>query len=206
MNQALRAAARRAIGFMPEPDGLLLYEAGVQAGVLGPLLEIGGYCGQSAIYLGAAARQAGTVLFSVDHHRGSEEHQPGQEYHDHRLFDAATGQMDSLATFRRTIAAAGLEDAVVAIVGRSRLVADHWRTPLGLVLIDGGHSEEAAQADYQGWTKRVLPGGFLAIHDVFEAPAEGGEAPFHVYRRALASGEFREERAHASLRLLRRVL
>jgi predicted O-methyltransferase YrrM len=198
LDPELRDAARRAAGFMPEADGLQLYAAGLRAGGVGPLLEIGSYCGRSSIYLGAAARAIGTVLFSVDHHRGSEEHQPGGPYQDDLV-------MDTLPKFRETVRAAGLEEVVIAIVGRSETVASHWSTPLGLVFIDGGHSEEAAQGDYEGWARHVLPGGLLLIHDVFPDPAEGGRAPFHVYRRALDSGPFVELRAVDSLRILQRV-
>jgi MMP 1-O-methyltransferase len=204
MDDHLRRAARRAIGFMPEPEGLALHSAGMRAAGLGPLLEIGSYCGQSAIYLGAAARSCGTVLFSVDHHRGSEEQQPGQEYFDPRLL-GPDGRIDTLPVFRRTLAASGLESVVIPVVGDSATVAVHWRTPLGLVFIDGGHSDEAAQADYAGWSTFLRAGGLLAIHDVFPNPAHGGRAPFHVFRRALASGQFQEAMAVGSLRVLEKT-
>jgi predicted O-methyltransferase YrrM len=201
MEEHLRRAARGAIGFMPESEGLALHAAGLRAARLGPLLEIGSYCGQSAIYLGAAARSCGTVLFSVDHHRGSEEQQPGQEYFDPRLL-GPDGRIDTLPVFRRTLAASGLESVVIPVVGDSATVAAHWATPLGLVFIDGGHSEEAAQADYAGWSPFLRTGGLLAIHDVFPHPAQGGRAPFNVFRRALASGKFVESAAVGSLRVL----
>jgi predicted O-methyltransferase YrrM len=204
MDERLRAVARDAIGFMPEHEGLALYRAGLLAAPFGPLLEVGSYAGKSAVYLGAAAREPGTVLFSVDHHRGSEEHQPGEQYHDARLTDPA-GRVDTLPAFRRTIARAGLEGVVVAIVGRSAPVAGYWRTPLGLVLIDGGHSEESAQADYEGWAPHVVEGGLLAIHDVFPDPARGGQAPYRVYLRALRSGAFKEVAVEDSLRILQRA-
>jgi len=204
MDDHLRRAARDAIGFMPEDEGVALYEAGLRAARLGPLLEIGSYCGKSAIYLGAAARAAGTVLFSVDHHRGSEEQQPGQDYFDPRLL-GSDGRIDTLPTFRRTLAAAGLESVVIAVVGDSATVAAHWATRLGLVFIDGGHSESAAQGDYEGWTRFLCPGGILAIHDVFSSPAQGGQAPYHVLRRAHASGHFDVLLAVGSLRVLERI-
>lgn len=201
MDDHLRRAARDAVGFMPEAEGLALHQAGVLAAGRGPLLEIGSYCGKSAIYLGAAARSGGTVLFSVDHHRGSEEQQPGHEYFDPRLL-GTDGRIDTLPTFRRVLAASGLESVVIPIVGDSATVAAHWGTPLGLVFIDGGHSEEAAQADYAGWSPHLRPGGLLVIHDVFPTPAQGGQAPFHVFRRALASGWFQEVASVGSLRVL----
>lgn len=204
MDEHLRRAAREAIGFMPEPEGIALHEAGLSAARLGPLLEIGSYCGKSAIYLGAAARACGTVLFSVDHHRGSEEQQPGQEYFDPRLL-GPDGRIDTLPAFRRALAATGLESVVIPIVGDSATVAVHWRTPLGLVFIDGGHSEGAAQADYAGWCPFLRAGGLLVIHDVFSSPVRGGQAPFHVFRRALASGQFQEAAAVGSLRVLEKT-
>jgi predicted O-methyltransferase YrrM len=197
------AAARAARGFMPDAEGLVLHRAGVAAGSRGAMLEVGGYCGKSAIYLGAAAAHHGTHLFSVDHHRGSEENQPGEQYCDEAVVDAATGRVDSLPHFRRTIERAGLEDVVIAVVGSSAAVAAHWRTPLALLFIDGGHSEAAAQEDYAGFAGQVVPGGLLVIHDVFSDPADGGQAPYHVYLRALADG-FRELTVEGSLRVLGR--
>lgn len=202
-------AARNAKGFMPDDEGMALYETALDYGArlagTGPLLEIGTYCGKSAVYLGAAARTAGTVVVTVDHHHGSEENQAGWEYHDPSLVDPSTGRMDTLPTFRKTIASAGLEDEVVAIVGQSRTVSALWRTPLALLFIDGGHAEEHAQGDYEGWAPHVAVGGALVIHDVFPDPKDGGQAPYHVYLRALESGAFEERRVQGSLRVLERV-
>jgi predicted O-methyltransferase YrrM len=190
---------------MPDDEGLALHDAGRAAAAVGPLVEIGSYCGKSAVYLGAAARTGGTVLFSVDHHRGSEENQVGWEHHDTGVVDPATGRMDTLPFFRRTIEQAGLEDAVVAVVGDSPAVAAHWRTPLGLVFVDGGHALDVVVADYEAWSPHVAPGGVLLFHDVFEDPKEGGQAPFEVWKRAVASGEFIPVSTTGSLRVLRRV-
>ncbi len=204
MDPALAAHARATIGFMPEDEGAALYEAALTAPPGPPLLEVGSYCGKSAIYLGAAARALGTVLYSIDHHRGSEEHQPGEEYHDPSLTDES-GLVDTLPTFRRTIQRAGLEDTVVALVGPSRLVATHWRTPLATTFIDGGHSRAAAHGDYEGWAPHVVREGLLIVHDVFEDPRDGGRPPFEIVTRALQSGAFVEVRRAGSLRVLQRV-
>ena len=204
MDASLRSAARNAIGFMPEEEGMALYEAALDAPPRGPILEIGSYCGKSALYLGAAARERGTVCFSVDHHRGSEEHQTGEEYHDPKLVDG-DGRVDTLPEFRRTVARARLEDVVVGIIGASATVAAWWRTPLRLLFIDGGHSREAAQTDYESWSPWVEIDGFLAIHDVFEDPEEGGRPPYEIYRRALESEEYVERSVAGTLRVLKRV-
>ena len=205
MEERLRRVAEAARGFMPADEGLALYEAAASLEVDGPLLEVGSYCGKSAVYLGAAAQQAGRVLLCVDHHRGSEENQPGWEHHDPEVVDSELGVIDTLPFFRHTIRAAGLEDTVVAVVGDSPTVASLWATPLALVFIDGGHGAEPAHRDYEGWSPHVAPGGLLAIHDVFEDSADGGRPPYEIWCRALAEGCFQEQAAVGSLRVLQRT-
>ena len=197
--------ARAAKGFMPEDEGLLLHRHARERLPHGPVLEVGTYCGKSAIYLGAAAREVGGTVFTVDHHRGSEENQAGWEHHDPTLVDPGLGLMDTLPVFRTTLARAGLEDQVVAVVGRSTTVSAHWRTPLSMLFIDGGHAEEHAQNDYTGWAPWIGRDGLLVIHDVFPDPADGGQPPYHVFLRALASGAFTEVEALGSMRVLRRT-
>ncbi|MFN0089427.1 MAG: class I SAM-dependent methyltransferase [Acidimicrobiales bacterium] len=209
MDPVLRAHAEAARGFMPPAEGVALHDAacslatGPAASL--PLLEVGSYCGKSALYLAGAARRLGSVLFCVDHHRGSEENQPGWEWHEPDLVDPESGLLDTLPTFRRTIQRAGVEDVVVAVVGDSPTVAQRWASPLGFVFIDGGHGEAPAHRDYEGWARHVAPGGLLAIHDVFPDPADGGRPPYEIYRRALGSGQFVERASVGSLRVLQRL-
>ena len=197
--------ARAAKGFMPEDEGALLHRCARARLPHGPVLEVGTYCGKSAIWLGAAAREVGGIVFTVDHHRGSEENQAGWEHHDTSLVDAESGRMDTLGVFRRTIARADLEDQVVAIVGRSQTVGSWWSTPLSMLFIDGGHGTEPARADYRVWTPWVMPGGLLVIHDVFPNPADGGRPPYEdIYQPALDRGELSVIAALGSMRVLRR--
>lgn len=209
MSPELRAAALAATGFMPASEGDALRAAALDAGRScpgHPFVEVGSYCGRSTIWLGDAARRSGTVLFAVDHHRGSEENQSGWEWHDETLVDPDIGRMDTLPRFRKTIHAAGLEDVVIAVVGQSPSVARYWSTPLAFLFIDGGHGSEPARLDYLGWTPHVMSGGFLAIHDVFTDPELGGQAPFEqIYLPAIESGEFEEVSVEGSLRVLRRL-
>ncbi|MFJ3647073.1 class I SAM-dependent methyltransferase [Streptomyces murinus] len=202
------AAFEAAKGFMPVDEGLALYAAAVAAGALGlPLLEVGTYCGRSTVLVADAARAAGVTALTVDHHRGSEEQQPGWDYHDPETVDPEVGLMDTLPAFRRTLFKAGLEEHVIALVGRSPQVAAVWGGPLGFVFIDGGHTDEHATADYEGWAPYLADGGLLAIHDVFPDPKDEftGQAPYRIYLRALASGAFTEITATGSLRVLRRT-
>ena len=191
-------------GFLDPEEGRKLYEIARAASRLGPCLEIGSYCGKSALYLGAGCRAGGAVLFSIDHHRGSEEQQPGQAYCDPDLLDAERGVIDTFPFLRRSLEEAGLDDTVVPIVSRSEIVARGWATPLGLVFIDGGHTFEAAVADYQAWAGHILPGGYLLIHDIFFDPAEGGQAPRHIYELALDSDRFTDLGVFKTLAVLQR--
>jgi MMP 1-O-methyltransferase len=223
-SEGLLAYARSVTGFMPDAEGSALYRAALVAArrlPQAPLLEIGTYCGKSAVYLGAAAvgaegaaavgaepatPNAATVVFSVDHHRGSEETQAGWEHHDPALVDPASGRMDTLPRARLTLEQAGLENIVVLVVGPSATVAAHWSTPLAMLFIDGGHGAEVAWADYRGWAPKVAAGGLLAIHDVFPDPADGGRPPYELFCEAQASGQFDDcpDLAEGSLRVLQR--
>ena len=200
----LFALAEDVTGFMPSDEGRALYDAALRYLGGGIGVEIGTYCGKSTVMLGAAAQQCGGMIYTIDHHHGSEEHQAGWEYHDTSMVDEVTGLFDTLPTARHTLDAAGLDDHVVAIVGKSPVVARGWRTPLQLLFIDGGHTEEAAQRDFDGWVRWVEVGGTLIIHDVFPDPQDGGQAPYHVYRRALDTGDFREVSSIGSMRVLER--
>jgi MMP 1-O-methyltransferase len=192
-------------GFLDKEEGRCLYEMALKASRLGPCLEIGSYCGKSAIYLGSACRENNGILFSIDHHRGSEEQQPGEEYFDPDLFDAQSGRVDTFKEFRRMIEKAGLEDTVVPIVCRSDVVARLWATPLSLVFIDGGHSYESVFTDYQCWIRHIMPHGYLLIHDIFIDPAQGGQAPYEVYKLARASGLFEALPMIKTLGVLQRI-
>jgi len=205
MPAAARAVADAAKGFLPPDEADALYDAAWAMAPVGVILEVGTYCGKSATFLGAAAKARGGHVVTVDHHRGSEENQPGWEWHDPELVDPTVGRMDTLPFFRRTMHDAHLEDVVVAVVGQSDVVASMWSTPLAMLFIDGGHAVEHCMTDYRCWSPKVMPGGVLAIHDVFPDPAEGGQAPYeHIYLPAIDSG-FVEVRQVGSLRVLRRL-
>ena len=192
-------------GFLAEDEARALYDYALKAAAAGPVLEVGSYCGKSTLYLAAAAKQHDSVVFAVDHHRGSEEHQKGEEYHDADLYDAEFALMDTFREFRKNMRAGDMEDTVVPIVATSRVAARQWHTPLSMVFIDGGHSFEAAETDYRSWVTHIHIGGILAIHDLFPNPAEGGQAPITIYRMALASGLFEELEVVNTLGFLRRI-
>ena len=192
-------------GFLEDDEALALHTQASVASKLGPVLEIGSYCGKSTIYLGLACQANNSTVFALDHHRGSEEHQVGEFFHDPDLFDAGAGLMDTFREFRRNIRKAGLDETVVPVVAGSEAAARHWQTPLGMVFIDGGHSLDAALTDYRCWTPHLKRGGVLAIHDIYPDPYEGGQAPNAIFQMALSSGLFELIDRVSSLGLLRRL-
>jgi predicted O-methyltransferase YrrM len=210
--EAVMALARATRGFMPDDEGEALLWAALRAGQTlrdargrgTTMAEVGAWCGKSTLYLGAAAEATGSVLFSVDHHHGSEENQAGWEHHEADLVDPTDGRLDTLAHWRRSVARAGLEHCVVGLVGDSATIAAHFATPLAFCFIDGGHGTEPAFADFDGWAPLVVAGGWLAIHDVFEDPADGGRPPYDLWCRALDSGDWDDDGEQGSLRVLRR--
>ena len=199
----LKSAAFK--GFMADEEANRLYELAREAARRGPCLEIGSYCGRSSAYLGFGCREAGGILFSIDHHRGSEEQQPGHEYFDPDLLDAATGRIDTLPFLRRTLLELSLEETVVPIISRSEVVSRFWTTPLSLIFIDGGHTFAAVFADYCGWISHIMPAGYLVIHDIFTDPSKGGQAPRCIYQMALSSGLFHELPMTGTLGVLKRA-
>ncbi len=191
-------------GFLDEEEAGLLYRLALEVSKSAPCLEIGSYCGKSAIFLGTACRENKTVLFSIDHHTGSEEQQPGQEYFDPDLLDKETGKIDTLRLFRKTIDDFDLGNAVIPIIGRSEVIGRALNTPLGLIFIDGSHAYESVLNDYQIWAKHVMPGGYLIFHDIFPDPSQGGQAPYLVYQKAVSSGMYDVQPLFKSVGVLKR--
>ncbi len=191
-------------GFLPIEEAEKLRQWAALGAQVGPMLEIGSYCGLSTLHLADIAREANTVVFAVDHHRGSEEHQVGEFFHDVALTDEA-GNFDSLPEFRRNLKRYEAEEVVIPVVAPSTMAARYWSTPIGFLFIDGGHSLDAALADYRGWSSHLLRNGLLVIHDVFVNVAEGGQAPHAIWQLAKQSGLFEEVGSFQSLRALRRL-
>ncbi|CAA0106350.1 Uncharacterised protein [Zhongshania aliphaticivorans] len=192
-------------GFLADDEAQALYQQALSAAESGAILEVGSYCGKSTIYLGLACQQKNSVVYAIDHHIGSEEHQLGEMFHDPELFDSGEGVFDTFKEFRRNIRNAGLNDVVIPVVATSEVSAKHWYTPLAMVFIDGGHSLDAALCDYRCWATKIMKGGILAIHDLFPAPEEGGQAPYAIYKMALASGLFEPIAIINTLGILRRL-
>ena len=192
-------------GFLDPIEGEALYLYAKQYVKNDPCLEIGSYCGKSSVYLGSAVKENGQKLYSIDHHKGSEEQQPGEEYFDSDLINAEGNGIDTLPFFLETIEKSKLDKFVIPIVSSSEEAYQDFTLNFDMVFIDGGHSEKAAQKDYELWSQRITKGGLLAIHDVFPNPEDGGRPPYNIYRRALESGNFKKLEMIKTLGLLMKV-
>jgi len=192
-------------GFLDPEEGEALYFSSLIYTANGHAIEIGSYCGKSAVYIGSAAKENNNKLYSVDHHKGSEEQQPGEEYFDPDLVDSSGEGIDTLPHFLETIRKFQLENTVMPVVSSSEEAYQDLRGNFSFVFIDGGHSEEASQKDYSLWSKRLIIGGLMAIHDVFPDPDDGGRPPYNIYMKALNSGKFEEIEAIKSLRFLKKI-
>lgn len=175
-------------GFMPNHEGEALMSWAKTFSKIGPLLEVGTFCGKSSIYLGLAAKEKNQVVFTIDHHKGSEEHQLNEEYFDPEIYDESLNSVNTFPLFLKNIRIFDLEDSVIPIVSSSARVAKGWNKNLGMVFIDGSHSLESATLDYESWGSHIKNGGALVIHDIFEDPNLGGQAPYEIYKRALNDG------------------
>ena len=203
--ETIHQTARSVRGFLEPEEGERLYALALEAAGRGPCLEIGSYCGKSAVYLGGACKKKQSTLFSIDHHYGSEEQQPGELYFDAALFDPFFYRVDTFGQFRKTLEAAQLEDVVVPMAAASAVVARDWATPLSLIFIDGGHAYDTVLTDFDCWHRHVMYSGYLIFHDIYPNPDDGGQAPFEVYRKALASGHFKPLSMTGSLGVLQRL-
>ncbi len=191
-------------GFMDDDEASQLYLTALKASENGPILEIGSYCGKSAYIIGSACKQNNSILFSIDHHKGSQEQQPGEAYFDSELFDSKVSRVNTLPFFQQTISRASLENSVVPVVAASSVAGKMWKTPLAMLFIDGGHAFESVYEDFLIWASHIQPGGFLVMHDIFFDPEKGGQAPRQVYEIAMASGDYEKLDMVKTLGVLKR--
>ena len=206
LSKVIEDLAGRTKGFLEIEEGHRSFELAGEAALLGPSLEIASYCGKSTLFLGWGRKENDSILFSIDHHYGSEEQQPGEAYFDPDLLDSAIGRrINTFNHFRKTLSNGGLEDIAVPMVCSSYVASRAWSTPLALVFIDGGHAPETVRQDYHSWSEHILIGGLLVFNDIYPDPADGGQAPYQVYQQALASGLFRARKMTGSLGVLERV-
>ena len=190
-------------GFLDSEEGNALYKFCKISHLNGVCAEIGSYCGKSACYIGYACKEVGSKLYSVDHHKGSEEQQFGEEYFDEEIFDYSKNEVNTLPLFLKNISKFQLDNFIEPVIMSSNDASKVVPNELDFLFIDGSHTFESARSDYKSWVKKLRLGGLLAIHDVYDSEEEGGQAPKEIYLKALDEGFNLIER-RKSLVILRR--
>ena len=190
-------------GFMPQHEGEALARWAQEFSLLGPALEIGTFGGKSSLYLAMGTSTNNQLVFTIDHHLGSEEHQTGEEYFDPDIFDRSLNRVNTVPLMQSNLDGFKESSWIVPIIADANRVAQSWTMQLGLLFIDGSHTEISASNDYQNWNTKVLQKGALVIHDIFENPEGGGQAPFLIYQQALSEGFVLHERVDTIVCLIK---
>ena len=192
-------------GFLSDKEAKKLQELFLNVHHLGAVLEIGTYCGKSALNFAHVAKKINGLVYTVDHHTGSEEHQLGEEYHDEDLYDERIEKFNTLPEFLKNIRSSNLYKYVIPVINNSKEASKTFSESIGLLFIDGGHSHEAAMGDYDSWKDKISSGGLLVIHDVFPNPEDGGRPPFEIYSTAQKSKDFLDLGIYETLGILKRI-
>lgn len=172
-------------GFLDLNEGIALYKEVKRVSKNNFCVEIGSYCGKSACFIGQACKENGSLLITIDHHEGSEEQQLGELYFDPEVYDEKLGRVNTLPLLKKNIAKFNLDNVVKPLVmdsiSASRIVDNN----ADLIFIDGSHTFESAESDYELWKNKIRKGGILAIHDIYDSEEEGGQAPNKVFKQSL---------------------
>ena len=192
-------------GFLNDKEAKKLQELFLNVHHLGSVLEIGTYCGKSTLNFAVVARKIDGLIYTVDHHTGSEEHQLGEEYHDEDLYDKRLEKFNTLPELLKNLRTSSLGKYIIPILSKSSEASKTFSELISLLFIDGGHSLEAALSDYNSWKDKICPGGLLVIHDVFPNPQDGGRPPFEIYSEAQNSKQFEDLGIYKTLGILKKI-
>ena len=192
-------------GFLSDKEAKKLQELFLNVHHLGPVLEIGTYCGKSTLNFALVAKKIDGLIYTVDHHTGSEEHQLGEEYHDEDLYDRRMEKFNTLPEFLKNLSSSNLAKYIIPILNKSSEASKTFSELISLLFIDGGHSLEAALSDYNSWKDKICSGGLLVIHDVFPNPQDGGRPPFEIYSKAQKSKQFEDLGIYETLGILKKI-
>tara|TARA_B100000242_G_scaffold186011_1_gene133698 strand:- start:182 stop:775 length:594 start_codon:yes stop_codon:yes gene_type:complete len=192
-------------GFLNDKEAKKLQELFLNVHHLGSVLEIGTYCGKSTLNFALVAKKIDGLIYTIDHHTGSEEHQLGEEYHDEDLYDNRLEKFNTLPEFLKNLKSSNLGNYIIPILSKSSEASKTFLETISLLFIDGGHSHEAALIDYNSWKDKICSGGLLVIHDVFPNPEDGGRPPFEIYSRAQKSKQFEDLGIYETLGILKKI-
>ena len=175
-------------GFLDLNEGIALYEEVKRVSENNFCVEIGSYCGKSTCFIGQACKENKSKLITIDHHKGSEEQQLGELYFDAEVYDEKLGRVNTLPLLIKNLAKFDLEDVVKPLVMDSISASKIVENNADLIFIDGSHTFESAESDYELWKNKIKKGGTLAIHDVYDSEDEGGQAPNKIFKQSLNEG------------------
>ena len=175
-------------GFLELNEGIALYEEVKRVSKNNFCVEIGSYCGKSTCFIGQACKENKSKLITIDHHKGSEEQQLGELYFDVEVYDEELGRVNTLPLLEKNLAKFDLEDVVKPLVMDSISASKIVENNADLIFIDGSHTFESAESDYELWKNKIKKGGTLAIHDVYDSEDEGGQAPNKIFKQSLNEG------------------
>ena len=192
-------------GFLSDKEAKKLQELFLKVHHLGSVLEIGTYCGKSALNFSEVAKDVNGLIYTIDHHTGSEEHQRGEEYHDSELFDERLKKFNTLPEFLNNLKSKKMAKFIIPIIDKSQNASNFFSEKISLLFIDGGHSFETALSDYNAWKDKICADGLLVIHDVFPNPKDGGRPPYEIYTLARESKEFDNLGIYETLGILKKV-
>jgi hypothetical protein len=192
-------------GFLSDKEAKKLQELFLKVHHLGSVLEIGTYCGKSALNFSEVAKDVNGLIYTIDHHTGSEEHQRGEEYHDSELFDERLKKFNTLPEFLNNLKSKKMAKFIIPIIDKSQNASNFFSEKISLLFIDGGHSFETALSDYNAWKDKICADGLLVIHDVFPNPKDGGRPPYEIYTLARESKEFNDLGIYETLGILKKV-
>ena len=175
-------------GFLELNEGIALYDEVKRVSKNNFCVEIGSYCGKSTCFIGQACKENKSKLITIDHHKGSEEQQLGELYFDAEVYDEKLGRVNTLPLLEKNLAKFDLEDIVKPLVMDSISASKIVENNADLIFIDGSHTFESAESDYELWKNKIKKGGTLAIHDIYDSEDEGGQAPNKIFKQSLNEG------------------
>ena len=175
-------------GFLDLNEGIALYEEVKRVSENNFCVEIGSYCGKSTCFIGQACKENKSKLITIDHHKGSEEQQLGELYFDAEVYDEKLGRVNTLPLLEKNLAKFDLEEVVKPLVMDSISASKIVENNADLIFIDGSHTFESAESDYELWKNKIKKGGTLAIHDIYDSEDEGGQAPNKIFKQSLNEG------------------
>ncbi|OGW81892.1 MAG: hypothetical protein A3G33_05280 [Omnitrophica bacterium RIFCSPLOWO2_12_FULL_44_17] len=119
-------------------------------------LEVGSWCGDSALILGAVAKKMSGKLLCIDWWKGSDESDLSWFAKNNDIF----------SIFWERIKHAGLEDAVIPIRTTSETVVHFLKQKMfDLVYLDSDHRYDAVRNTLKSYSPLVLKGGIFCGHD-----------------------------------------